>query len=193
MQASQGLQVSTLRTPRGKPLAAYGNEKVSKPPLRRRLRGKNVREMLFHPVLVCFSGVQRIPKQKLSVHHTNPRSAPGRAGGDTGGPRGCAALAALRGAARNCPAFLAPLVLHPVSDHGSSVPCFSSAAAGLRPARESRTAVPAPAGDRQRQFPVGQIPPEEGAVVTNFPKLSSGPTSPLSVRGWGRSEEKQTK
>lgn len=153
MQASQGLQVSALRTPRGKSLVPYGNEKVPKAPLMWRLSGKNVREMLFHPLLVCLSGVHRIPKQKLGFHRTNPAlhlgPCPERAGG-TRGPRGCAALAALRGAARSCLAFPALLLPHPISDH--SVPISAallSAAAGLRPARvsrRSRTAAPGAAG-----------------------------------------------
>lgn len=142
-------------------------------------------------------------KQTTALHLGGTFTALSGTGGNTERPRGCAALAALRAAARGCLESPAPVssfripsqntvkVLHLcraflLQARGSVLP---GGPAGPAPQPQHR---PGAAEGRQGHLAAGEIPPEEGAVVKNFPKLSSGLSSPLSVRGWG-SGEKQTK
>lgn len=170
LQGSQGLQVSALRTSRGKALVSHGNEKVSEPPLMRRLRGKNVREMLSHLALVFLGGILSVPKHKLSARGISP--APHLGGtcaalsgaGDGGGLRGCVALAALPGAAPHPRLFSLP------------IPCQTSAPHQCRAfLLQTRGSVPpgGPAGpaaqpQHRRGRSAAGDPPEQGAGVINF-------------------------
>lgn len=113
-----------------------------------------------------------------------PHSAPGRAvrcpergRGTRGVPEG--AQHSLSCEVRSCLAFPVCFLPHPVSYQCSpSVPCFSCAGAGsVLPGGPADPAQhrPGAAEGRQRHLAAGEIPPEEGAVVINFAKLSSGP------------------
>lgn len=113
--------------------------------------------------------------------HGGTRGHTGDMGGH-GGTRGdpVGAQPSLPCAVRSCFAFPAGLVPHPTSGHGAPHQCRGSpAGAGLRPAR-------GPAGPA---WSGGRDPPEEGAGVTNFPKLPSGPLR----CPYGDGEEKKTK